>query len=298
MRLDVAVACAAFVSVSEHESFTHGAAALGIPQPVASRRVAALEEMLGGALLKRSTKRVALTPFGTRLLARAKEIADGPEKLRADAASLLAAGSIISFPRLCDSVALARFAIAYRRVTGSAITTTVGDPPTRARLLVDGTAGFSLEPIAPDESTWSVPLGMLSKEEAPSVKFLSTLRPGRSHKGRLPRLWLHPEDETPHVKDRLEAVGNSLGLGPRQIRVARDLAHALTGVFGAGDFLLGTETQAAELGLEWSRIGELHLTRGYRIAASVHEQEWDKRCNLLVSECLGTANPVPMSEAT
>ena len=39
-----------------------------MPQPVVSRRVAALERRLGGALLERSTRSVTLTELGQRVL--------------------------------------------------------------------------------------------------------------------------------------------------------------------------------------------------------------------------------------
>jgi DNA-binding transcriptional LysR family regulator len=70
--VDLIGCCRAFVSVTETGSFTAGAAAAHIPQPVASRRVAALERHLGERLFDRSAYRVRLTPFGRDMLLSAK----------------------------------------------------------------------------------------------------------------------------------------------------------------------------------------------------------------------------------
>lgn len=55
---------AAFLAVAEHESFTAGAAALGLTRATVSAQVAELEARLGVRLLHRSTRSVRLTPAG------------------------------------------------------------------------------------------------------------------------------------------------------------------------------------------------------------------------------------------
>jgi LysR family transcriptional regulator, regulator for bpeEF and oprC len=55
---------AAFLAVAEHESFTAGAAALGLTRATVSAQVADLEQRLGVRLLHRSTRHVRLTPAG------------------------------------------------------------------------------------------------------------------------------------------------------------------------------------------------------------------------------------------
>jgi DNA-binding transcriptional LysR family regulator len=288
-RIDVAAACAAFVSVAQHESFSQGAAALRIPQSVASRRVANLERLLGAALLERTTKRVALTRFGRELMPRAAALAAGPDALMEEAADLLARPVLVAFPALCHPLDLAKVTLACRD-TGEAISACVGDPNVRARLLAEGRATYSVEPAAPDEATWTTPLGVISRLPAPhGVRYLDTLRPSRADRGRVPVLWVHPEDDVPHVRDRLTVLRNSVGLGPSQIRVARDLPEALVGVLATDDLLLGSRKQASDLGLAWAQIGELHLTRGYRIAAvdAVPGAIFFERCAEAIADCLG-----------
>jgi len=287
--MDVAAACAAFVSVSEFESFSNGAAALRIPQSVASRRVAALEELLGGALLERSTRRVALTPLGRELLPRAAAVAAGPATLLAEAAEVLTRPTLLAVPELCDPLALARLALACRDA-GEPVLTAATVRPARERLLAEGRVSFALEPAAPGELTWAVPLGVVSREPgARGVRYLDTLRPRRADRGPAPTLWLHPEDDVPHVRDHLVALRNSLGLGPAQLRTARDLPEALAGVLAGEDLLVASRRQADDLGLPWARIGELRLDRGYRLGAAQADAgaRFLERCGALVADCLG-----------
>lgn len=55
---------AAFLAVAEHESFTAGAAALGLTRATVSAQVSELEARLGVRLLHRSTRSLRLTPAG------------------------------------------------------------------------------------------------------------------------------------------------------------------------------------------------------------------------------------------
>ncbi|MDC7789627.1 LysR substrate-binding domain-containing protein [Rhodoplanes sp. TEM] len=66
----------AFLAVAECGSFHAAAAALHVSQPALSRRIQRLEEMVGAALLERTTRRVALTAFGGELLPRVRRLVD------------------------------------------------------------------------------------------------------------------------------------------------------------------------------------------------------------------------------
>ncbi|MBA4257424.1 MAG: LysR family transcriptional regulator [Polaromonas sp.] len=59
---------AIFAKAVDHGSFRGAAAALGLSPSVVSHHVAQLEQRLGTALLHRSTRKLALTPAGERLL--------------------------------------------------------------------------------------------------------------------------------------------------------------------------------------------------------------------------------------
>ena len=69
---------AAFLAVAEHESFTAGAAALGLTRATVSAQVADLEARLGVRLLHRSTRSVRLTPAGVAYRSR---LADLPGRM-------------------------------------------------------------------------------------------------------------------------------------------------------------------------------------------------------------------------
>jgi DNA-binding transcriptional LysR family regulator len=63
-----------FVAVAEELHFTRAAARLYLAQQALSRDIDRLERQLGVRLFTRSTRRVALTPEGERLLVRAREL--------------------------------------------------------------------------------------------------------------------------------------------------------------------------------------------------------------------------------
>jgi DNA-binding transcriptional LysR family regulator len=70
----------AFVAVAEHRNFTKAAAQLGMSRPSLSHTIRSLEERLGVRLLNRTTRSVALTEAGERLLADAQPVLDGIDK--------------------------------------------------------------------------------------------------------------------------------------------------------------------------------------------------------------------------
>jgi DNA-binding transcriptional LysR family regulator len=63
-----------FVAAGEELHFTRAAARLFVAQQALSRDIAQLERQVGTPLFIRTTRRVALTPAGERLLARAREL--------------------------------------------------------------------------------------------------------------------------------------------------------------------------------------------------------------------------------
>jgi DNA-binding transcriptional LysR family regulator len=67
----------AFVAVAEHRSFTKAAVQVGIALPTMSQTIRSLEERLGVRLFNRTTRSVALTEAGDRLLAEVLPILDG-----------------------------------------------------------------------------------------------------------------------------------------------------------------------------------------------------------------------------
>ena len=69
----------AFVAVAEQASFTKAARRLGLSTATLSQTVRALEDHLGVRLLNRTTRSVAPTDAGERLLAQLRPLLDGFE---------------------------------------------------------------------------------------------------------------------------------------------------------------------------------------------------------------------------
>jgi DNA-binding transcriptional LysR family regulator len=67
----------AFVAVAEHRSFTKAAAQVGIALPTMSQTIRSFERRLGIRLFNRTTRSVALTEAGGRLLAEVQPILEG-----------------------------------------------------------------------------------------------------------------------------------------------------------------------------------------------------------------------------
>ena len=63
-----------FVAVAEHRSFTRAAAQLGVSTPTLSQTIRVVEDRLGLRLLNRTTRHVAPTPAGERLLIRLRPV--------------------------------------------------------------------------------------------------------------------------------------------------------------------------------------------------------------------------------
>ena len=63
-----------FARVAELGSFSRAAERLGLPKSTVSRRLAALETLLGERLLQRTTRRQQLTDFGQLLLEHARQV--------------------------------------------------------------------------------------------------------------------------------------------------------------------------------------------------------------------------------
>ncbi|HEX4224439.1 MAG TPA: LysR family transcriptional regulator [Pseudonocardiaceae bacterium] len=286
--MDLIGSCRAFVGVSETGSFTAGAAAARIPQPVASRRIAALERHLGERLFDRSTRRAVLTPFGRDMLPSAKRLVQLADAMAYDAELAKLRPLLLAVPDTCTTRALAELD-AEARAIALHLEFRRAAPADRAELVRTQEVRAAIAAVPAEDATWTVPLGVaggfLPKT---GVLHLETLRVGRS--GRAPRrVWLQPEDDVPHVRDRLVRIRDSIGLQPSQVAVASSLTSAVATVFGSADLLLCSAEQAGELGLGWRGIGELDLARGYDIAAGLGDDAEALRTKLWsnIEHCLG-----------
>lgn len=287
-RVDLVGGCRAFVSVSETGSFTAGAALARIPQPVASRRIAALERHFGERLFDRSARRARLTPFGRDVLPSARRLVRLADAMEHDARRAKLRPMRVAVPDTCGVRALAELA-AEARELGVHLEFRAAAPGERAELVRTGEVRAALTAVPAEDGEWSVPLGLAAVVPPPGrVVHLETLRTGRSAVPRR-RVWIQPEDDVPHVRDRLLRVRDAVGLSPAQVAVAGSLTSAAAEVFASADLLLCSAAQAAELRLGWRPVGELTLARGYGAAAALGEDADRMRTVLreAVGRCLG-----------
>lgn len=102
-----------FLAVAETGNFSRAAKAVSVTQPTLSAGIAKLERQLGARLFDRDRQGVALTPAGSRFLARARRIADEYELAlqdlqRAPEASVLRVGVLNTIPTATVEHLLAR----------------------------------------------------------------------------------------------------------------------------------------------------------------------------------------------
>ncbi len=277
--MDLVGACRVFVHVGECGSFTVGAAAARVPQPVASRRIAALEGHFGARLFDRSTRRAVLTTFGRDMLAPAKRLVQLAEALEHQAGQAKLRPLSLAVPATCPVRQLALLDAAARD-QDVILDFRCAGPAERAELLRSRDVRAALIAVPPDGADWSVPLGVAAAAGRGSRPFrIDTLRPGRTAQ-QPRRLWIQPEDDVPHVRDRLEQLGHRAALLPAQIMVAASLTAAAAEAMRAGGFLLCSAPQAAELGLRWRPIAGEPVGRGYRLSAIDGEDTGPLRVSL------------------
>lgn len=287
--MDLVGACRAFVGVSEHGSFTVGAAATRMSQSVASRRVAALEDTLGERLFERTARRAVLTPFGRDLLPMARQLVQAADVLLHEAEAARTTPWRLAVPSLCSTVGLARL-IAQARALGVTLDPRIATPAQRVEWVHAQQVRAALLAVPADQATWSVPLGLAGARD-PGVRriYLETLRLGRMSSEPARRIWIQPEDDVPHIRDPLTRLRDALGLRPAQLVAAPDLTTAVAEALGTDDLLLCSPAQATEFALAWRPIGEIALRRGFALVTAGAESPEPVETELseALAHCLG-----------
>ena len=289
--MDLVGACRVFVEVAEHGSFTLGAAAARVPQSVASRRVAALEEHLGQSLFDRSARRAVLTAFGRDMLPSAKRLVHLAEALEYHAEEAKLRPLSIAMPETCSIRQLARLDAAARDA-GLVLDVRRADPVERAELVRSLQVRVALVAVAARDAEWVVPLGLASAgaDDRETVR-LETFRPSRGEQHTLRRIWIQPEDDVPHVRDPLQHAGHRAALLPAQITVAKSLIAAAGETIRSDDELLCSARQARDLGLTWRPLSGVSIARGYDVSALTGDDA--ARVGDVLGERIGRALGVP-----
>lgn len=274
-----------FLHVTHHSSITNAAAAAQVPQPVASRRLQALERHLGGTLLHRSRHRTTLTPLGRRLLPSIERLVDAAENLDLRAAQNRDRPVTIALPDFCTPLQLARL-MAADAGPGIGIELAAAPPARRAEVLRAGSVDAALIPAPPDVAEYVVPLGVAAVAHEAPVFRLDSLRPHRGESDPR-RLWVQPEDQVPLIRGPLGSAATAVGLLPSQLVTAADRVSAIGAALKARDVLLCSRTEAAELALAWVPLAGVDLRRAYVLYRSHDDAEIPSAIDAGLGECLG-----------
>ncbi|GAA4164058.1 LysR family transcriptional regulator [Gryllotalpicola daejeonensis] len=265
--MDVTAAVRLFAAVARRGSFSAGAAECGIPQPVASRRIAALEARWGDRLFDRTTRQVGLTEFGKAMLPVAARLVSAVDDLDAVAESARVATVSIAVPHEVAPAELAR-AVARAETAGLRIAPIGAGRAERDDLLrIGGVAAAVVTAVqAPD---WSVPLGVGGADLTPTHP--ARLSPLRPHRSEAPAEWtrvhVQPEDDLDALGGELRKHAVNAGLSPAQIVVTRSAAVAAADALVSSALVLCSRAEATRWGLGWAPIHDLALARDHRLEA-------------------------------
>jgi DNA-binding transcriptional LysR family regulator len=262
----------AFVTVAGQRTFTGAADALGIPQPLLSRRIKNLEREWGTQILDRSARGAGLTPCGELLLPYAQDLVERARHLDRVAASVSASlVRVIGVPPECPPSALARI---IRAAADRSLQVNMQEAPARARAagLEAGTLAGALLRVPAGSGPLTVRIGLAARDGRPPGRRLAhfdTLRPRRTAPAGGPvTLLLVPEDDVELFTASLHQATARAGLPAGCTRVASSATAAAAEVLAGQSLLLCDEPLARRHGLSWLPLADRSLDRGYEIGLS------------------------------
>lgn len=263
--MDVLSGARAFVAVAHRQSFSAAAQDERTTQPVVSRRVAALEARLGGALLERSTRQVSLTPLGAALLGHAQALLSAERSLL-DAAASHRRGTVrLLVPRDLDPALWA--AVRLRALgVGTDLEIKENDRERRSLRFRLGEADAAILPVETARADWIVPLGLAQATDRLRPLTFAALRPTRALGPRAAsRIAVLAEDASAQLLSALRETAAESGLAAHQVYESASVVSALTGALAGDDWVLCTREQAAAWRLQWFAVRELTVARAYRL---------------------------------
>ncbi|WP_428491005.1 LysR family transcriptional regulator [Rhodopila sp.] len=210
---------AAFIAVAEEQSFTRAAAKLGVSQSALSQTIRGLEAMVGIRLLARTTRSVALTEAGDRLLRTVRP------RLEEISAELAALGELKDKP--AGTIRVTCTENAAEAVLWPALETLLPNyPDIKVEIVID----YGLTDVVADRCDAGIRFGgqvgrdMIAVRIGPDIRMAVVGSPSYFAKHPAPRI---PQDLTVHdcINLRLPAHGLyawEFGKGGRELRVRVD----------------------------------------------------------------------------
>ncbi|QBR90045.1 LysR family transcriptional regulator [Microbacterium wangchenii] len=279
----------AFAAVARRGSFSAAADDERTTQPVISRRIAALEEVLGGPLIERDFRPVGLTPLGRALLSNAQTLLTA-ERALVDAAASYRRGAVrLLVPPYPDA---ALWAAVRLRASATGVELDIEEDGRDSRLLRlrGGEVDAAILPVESARADWLVPLGLAQSTDQRQLT-LASLRPTRADRERAARIVVLPEDSEGALLSTLRDTTARYGLAARQIHHAPDLVPALAGSLAGDDWILCSRAEADAWRLTWLPVKELPLSRTYRLDTISQRgtELFDMNLRRDVAAALGTA---------
>lgn len=282
----------AFAAVARRGSFSAAADDERTTQPVISRRIAALEEVLGGRLIQRDTRPVGVTPLGKAILGNVQELLNAERALLDTAAGHRSRTFRLLVPRNCDPSLWA--VVRVRAATkGRDLEVQEDDRQTRALRFHSGEGDAAVLPVDSAQADWLIPLGLAQLTDQRSLT-LTSLRPTRADLGNAQRIVLLPEDAGPALQTTLQETAGRYGLAATQIRETPSPVSAIAGALAGDDWILSTQAEARAWRLSWLPVRELPLSRAYRLETRAQEDAnmFDTQLKRDVAAALGaTGSP-------
>ncbi len=141
----------AFREVMRQGTVTKAAVSLGLAQPTISERIAALEQELGGALFRRTGRRLEPTPMAETLLPFAERLLGLEEEARSQARQALGRGARLALaatPTTSTYTLPPLLRQLHQQHPDAEIAVRVAQPPEVARLVLDHLAEVALNTAA------------------------------------------------------------------------------------------------------------------------------------------------------
>ena len=155
-----------FIAVAEEGSFTRGAERVGIAQPSLSQQIRGLETELGGLLIERLPRGIALTPAGRAFLPEARASVQAAERAARSARSALGLDAGELAVATVRSIAIGILPTSLQRWHESNPGVAVRLPEYRHRRLLaeDVRRGVGDLAVGPRPSSWNGPVVSLGYE--------------------------------------------------------------------------------------------------------------------------------------